>query len=264
MNTTKNNSIVFGLKMLSILAFSLLIIPAKASATLAFTPSSIENPTPIVNSISPDSKNRNDSVNTITITGSGFISNSIARINGQVRPTIFIDSSHVLVQLNGNDAYNPDGLYINVFNELPGGGYSNSAFFKTNMIVPATTNTSTGNNSNLNNSYGNTNTSGNTNTNGNTNNTNSSVTKNNTNRNTRTTTSVNSTNNAQTKNTTTTDANSNYSNLASNAIFGSNGFMPTGLIQWILFAIIVLLLVILVRKLFSGRKNYDEAPMKHA
>lgn len=246
--------------MLSILAFSLLIIPAKASATLAFTPSSVENPAPIVNSISPDSKSRNDNVNTITITGSGFTSSSIARVNGQVRPTIFIDSYHVMVQLIGNDAYNPDGLYINVFNELPGGGYSNSAFFKTNMIVPATTNTSTGNNSNLNNSYGNTNTNGNTNANGNTNNANSSASKN-TKSNTSTSTSTNSN---QTKNTTTTDANSNYSNLASNAIFGSNGFMPTGLIQWILFAIIVLLLIILVRKIFGGRKNYDEAPMKHA
>lgn len=263
MNTTKNNSIVFGLKMLSILAFSLLIIPIKASATLAFTPSSIENPAPIVNSISPDSKNKNDSVNTITITGSGFISNSVARINGQVRPTIFIDSYHVMVQLIGSDAYNPDGLYINVFNELPGGGYSNSAFFKTNMIVPATTNTGNTNGSAGNNSYGNTNTNSNSNanTNGNTNSTNSSASKNTKNSNTSTSASTNSN---QTKNTTTTDANSNYSNLASNAIFGSNGFMPTGLIQWILFAIIVLLLIILVRKLFGGKKNYDEAPMKHA
>lgn len=260
MNTTKNNSIVFGLKMLSILAFGLLIIPAKASATLAFTPSSIENPAPIVNSISPDSKSRNDSVNTITITGSGFISNSVARVNGQVRPTIFIDSAHILVQLVGNDAYNPDGLYINVFNELPGGGYSNSALFKTNMIVPATTNTGNTNNNVSNNSYGNTNTNGNANTNGNTNNTNSSVSKNTKNN----SNSSTSTNSNQTKTNTTTDANSNYSNLASNAIFGSNGFMPTGLIQWILFAIIVLLLIILVRKLFGGKKNYDEAPMKHA
>ncbi|MFA5841067.1 MAG: hypothetical protein WC847_02245 [Candidatus Paceibacterota bacterium] len=253
MNTTKNNSIVFGLKMLSILAFSLLVIPATASATLAFTPTPSENPAPMVNSISPDSKNRNDNVNTITITGSGFISNSVARVNGQVRPTVFIDASHLSLQLIGNDAYNPDGLYINVFNELPGGGYSNAAFFKTNMIVPATTNTGNTNGNTSNNNYGN------ANTNGNTNNTNSSASKNTKNSNTST-----STNNNQTKSSTTTDANSNYSNLASNAIFGTNGFMPTGLIQWILFAIIVLLLIILVRKIFGGKKNYDEAPMKHA
>jgi len=58
--------------------------------------------------------------------------------------------------------------------------------------------------------------------------------------------------------------NDSYSNLASGAIFGSNSFLPSGLIQWIILAIIILLIVILARKLFGGEKNYHEAPMKHA
>lgn len=53
------------------------------------------------------------------------------------------------------------------------------------------------------------------------------------------------------------------SSLAANAIFGSNSFLPSGLIQWILFAILVLLIVILVRKIYGGGEAYHAAPMKH-
>jgi len=51
--------------------------------------------------------------------------------------------------------------------------------------------------------------------------------------------------------------------LAANAFFGSNSFLPSGLIQWILFAIFILLLVILTRKIFGAKENYHATPMKH-
>ncbi|MDR3519581.1 MAG: hypothetical protein P4L63_01680 [Candidatus Pacebacteria bacterium] len=51
--------------------------------------------------------------------------------------------------------------------------------------------------------------------------------------------------------------------LSANALFGSNSFLPSGLIQWILFAIFVLLIVILVRTVFGGKKKYQESPLKH-
>jgi hypothetical protein len=54
------------------------------------------------------------------------------------------------------------------------------------------------------------------------------------------------------------------SNLVANAVYGSNSFMPSGILQWILFAILVLLIVILVRKIFGGAKDYHSTPMKHA
>lgn len=52
-------------------------------------------------------------------------------------------------------------------------------------------------------------------------------------------------------------------NLAANALFGSDGFLPSGLFQWMLFAILVLLTIIFVRKLYSGDKHYYATPMKH-
>lgn len=64
--------------------------------------------------------------------------------------------------------------------------------------------------------------------------------------------------------TTTTNTNNNSgASLASNAIFGSNSFLPSGLVQWVIFAIIILLIVILTRKVFGMKEGYSKSPMKH-
>ena len=62
---------------------------------------------------------------------------------------------------------------------------------------------------------------------------------------------------------TATNPNGATSGLAANALFGSSGFLPSGLLQWILFAIFVLLIVILGRKVFGAEKKYQESPLKH-
>jgi hypothetical protein len=54
------------------------------------------------------------------------------------------------------------------------------------------------------------------------------------------------------------------SNLAANALFGSNGFLPSGLIQWILFAIFILVVVVLARIVFGAKRKYDSTPLKHS
>lgn len=50
--------------------------------------------------------------------------------------------------------------------------------------------------------------------------------------------------------------------LAGNAIFGATSIVPSGLIQWVLFGILVLLIVIVVRK-FYGAEAYHATPLKH-
>ena len=62
---------------------------------------------------------------------------------------------------------------------------------------------------------------------------------------------------------TASDVNDSYGNLTANALFGSNSFMPSGLIEWVLFAILVLIIVILVRKIYGGSEKYHAMPMKH-
>ncbi|MSU44799.1 hypothetical protein EXS45_01315 [Candidatus Nomurabacteria bacterium] len=220
------NIIIYCLGILGILAFSILVTK-QANAYGYYGGTSIDygyqvpiynsmstNPSPTINSINPKSSNVGTGTKTITIIGNGFVPSSIARINGSNRPTTFIDSSHLLMQITGNDTYNyrsNGGFFIAVFNGLPGGGNSNTAFF-------TVTNTATSN--------------------------------------TTTTKNVN--------NTVSNFIDENYgNNLASNAIFGSNGILPSGLIQWILFAILLLLIVILVRKIYGGGEKYHATPLKH-
>lgn len=57
--------------------------------------------------------------------------------------------------------------------------------------------------------------------------------------------------------------NTNENNLAANALFATNNFMPNSIIEWLLFAILVLLIVILVRKIIGADKNYFATPLKH-
>ena len=245
MNKINNNKIVFGLKILYIFAFGLIFMPfnnATAAPTYVYghdnadgsytfgdfvwgnstSTNETNNPLPSVDSINPRFGNVNVNIKTITITGRGFIPSSIVRINNSSRSATFIDGSHLLVEITGNDIYTyraNGGFFISVFNGFPGGGYSNAAFFTVNNPSAA-------------------------------------VNINNSNNYDYSTQIVNETSN--------TAGDQNYSNLASNAIFGSNGFLPSGLTQWVLFGIIILLIVIFARKIFSARENYDETPMKHA
>ena len=238
MSKLNNKSIFLGLKILSILAFSLLIIPfnsALAEGGRNYTyyndysynstpaPKDTTNPKPVIDSITPKSINLGVGTKTITITGSGFVPSSVARVNNSSRPTTFIDSTHLLVQITGNDtsAYKTNGgFFITVYNVAPGGGYSNGVFFTVNNPVTPATTTGTNDNTTSPDTY----------------------------------TEVIEAENQ-------TDS---YSNLASNAIFGLNSFLPSGLIQWILFAILILLIVIVARRIFGAKENYDQAPMKHA
>lgn len=261
MSKINKKSINLSLKILTILTFGLIFIPfnrvlaqntscGNGGCNYTYRTTStpfneeINNPKPVVNSISPKSSNVGMGTKTVTITGNGFIPSSVARVNASNRPTTFIDDSHLLVQINGNDtsAYRTNGgFFITVFNGAPGGGYSNATFFTitvNNVAVPVT-NTNNSNSNNYNSSTTNFNDTSSNYNNGDT----------------FTDTVSNGANNGNGE---------SYSNLASNAIFGSNSFLPSGLIQWVLFAIVILLIIIIARKIFGAKQNYDEAPMKHA
>ncbi len=53
-------------------------------------------------------------------------------------------------------------------------------------------------------------------------------------------------------------------NLSANALYGANSFMPSGLVQWILLAILILIIVILFRKITGAEDRYHATPLKHA
>lgn len=227
MTKLNKKSIFLGLQMLAILAFGVITIPAQSYAIFCseagcntfyntysnqIVPKE-DNPKPIISLISPNSSNIGVGRKTVTIIGEGFVPSSIAKVNGVNRSTTFIDSSHLLMQITGDDTYtylSNGGFFISVFNGAPGGGYSNAVFFAVSDAGASDTgDNDTGSNfSDIN-------------------------------------------------------GNNDYSNLASNAIFGSRGIWPSGLIGWIFFAILVLVIVILVRRAFGATEKYNAKPMKH-
>ena len=79
---------------------------------------------------------------------------------------------------------------------------------------------------------------------------------------TNTATSTNNANATDTTGVATTDEAFDYSGLAANAIYGVNSFLPSGLIQWVLFTIFVMLLIIFIRRLFGATHNYHSTPLK--
>lgn len=243
MKKISKNSINWALKIMTLAAFSLLILPIPASARNygtnysfgkghdfdeTYVPDQVvyreveDNPKPMIYWITPKAADWGATGNTITIMGKNFIPSSVARVNGVNRATTFIDSSHLLLRLTGPDLYRTDGgFYVTVWNPAPGGGYSNSEFFTINNgALPNTAErsgtggTPVSNDPNLNYNMPN-------------------------------------------------PAGEQFRELTSTAVFGAASFLPSGLIQWVLVAIVILLLIIMGRKMFGSEEGYHAAPLKH-
>ncbi|MFA5750848.1 MAG: IPT/TIG domain-containing protein [Candidatus Paceibacterota bacterium] len=185
------------------------------------------NPLPYITSITPNSVTIQSQIIKITINGSGFMKSSTVHFDGNPRTVTYINSTKLVIQLNENDISKAGRYYITVINDAPGGGYSNPISFI--VSKPATT---TQSNSTNNSAYSA-----------------SAITA-----------YENTFEDSQNENITS----QSYKNLTANAIFGSKGFLPTGIFQWILFIIILLVIVFVWRKFFGGEAKYSSTPLKHA
>jgi|GEM_PF-1161793 len=184
------------------------------------------NPIPAIYSVSPSSSNLNWNNTTVTITGSNFIASSVVQFNYSERPTTYVNSGTLQVQLNSYDLTNVGTFPITVFNGGPGGGMSNSVSFNvTNRKITNTSGTTT-----------------------------SRTNK------TSATTKTTSSNNSDTTTSTSTD---NGNSLSANALFASNGFVPANFLQWLFVLILILLIVFLWRKIYVTEED-RRIPLKHA
>ena len=68
---------------------------------------------------------------------------------------------------------------------------------------------------------------------------------------------------AKTAATAKTKTTEDFGNLTASAVLGSDGFLPSGLIEWLFFAVIILGAVLLVRKIYGGSESYYATPLKH-
>ncbi len=95
------------------------------SGTLNF---SIQAPSPIprLTGISPDSVQAGGAGFTLTVNGTGFVSGSVIRFNGNSLVTTFVSATQLTAPVTAADIANAGTASITVFNPAPGGGTSNA------------------------------------------------------------------------------------------------------------------------------------------
>jgi hypothetical protein len=86
------------------------------------------NPVPSLTSISPDQIDTGHAgAVTVTVSGSGFITQSIVDWNATALPTTYVSSTELTATIPASDLISPGDASITVTNPAPGGGTSNAA-----------------------------------------------------------------------------------------------------------------------------------------
>ncbi len=104
------------------------------SNTLDFT---VDNLVPTIASLSPSSATAGAAAQTLTITGTNFLSNSTATYNGAAHTPTFLSSTQLTISLTASDQAKAGSYAVVVSNPAPGGGASNSLHFAVNNPVPS-------------------------------------------------------------------------------------------------------------------------------
>jgi uncharacterized protein (TIGR03437 family) len=97
------------------------------SNSLPFAVTSTLNPIPTIQHIAPSMIIVGGNSGQVSIHGTGFVANSVARLNGSDRSTVFISDTLVAMDLLQSDmAMWGANLRVAIFNPNPGGGLSNT------------------------------------------------------------------------------------------------------------------------------------------
>ncbi len=98
----------------------------------------VENPVPVLGSISPVRANGGGVAFTLTVTGSNFVSNSSVLWNGVARTTTFVDATGLQASIPATDLAAGGEFEVSVSNPLPaGGGSAGSPFSVSDFSVEA-------------------------------------------------------------------------------------------------------------------------------
>ena len=90
-----------------------------------------------ITSISPSSALAGGTGFTLTVTGSGYLANSVVQVNGSNRPTMFVSALQLTATILSSDIATPGVLTITVFNPFaPGGGSTSNPVNFTATALP--------------------------------------------------------------------------------------------------------------------------------
>ena len=99
----------------------------------------VGNPLPVIASLSPASLPASATPQNLTITGTGFLSNSTVTFNGIAHTLTFISSTQLTIALTASDLATTGTFAVVVTNPAPGGGFSNTVDFTVQAAGTQTT-----------------------------------------------------------------------------------------------------------------------------
>lgn len=99
----------------------------------------INNPAPMLTSLSPNATLVGSAATLVTLTGSGFRPNSVVKVNGADRATTFDSATQLKTTLSMADLASAGTLKLAVFTATPGGGTSAELNFTVNNPAPTLT-----------------------------------------------------------------------------------------------------------------------------
>lgn len=110
--------------------------PAPGGGISSSIPFTVNNPTPTITTVAPDSTLVGGPDVAIAVTGTGFNSSSKVRLNGADLTTTFVSATQLGATIPASALTTASVANITVFNPTPGGGASNVAQFTINNPVP--------------------------------------------------------------------------------------------------------------------------------
>ncbi len=110
------------------------------TSALTFT---INNPSPSITVLAPNTVIAGSSAFTLTVSGTNFLASSVVRWNGNNRATTFGSSTQLAASITAADVATGGSANVTVFNSTPGGGASSAVTFSITSpcsyaIAPAT------------------------------------------------------------------------------------------------------------------------------
>jgi hypothetical protein len=94
-----------------------------------------DNLVPTITSISPSSASAGGASFTLTVVGTGFISDSAVRWNGSARTSSYVSSKRLTATIKASDITAAGTASITVYNPSPGGGTSNAVSFTISTVT---------------------------------------------------------------------------------------------------------------------------------
>lgn len=103
--------------------------PAPAGGTSNAATLTVNNPAPTLATLSPTGTTVSTGAFTLTVTGTGFVSNSVVNFNGAAKVTTFVSATQLTAAILAGDITTVSTPPVTVTNPTPGGGTSNSINF---------------------------------------------------------------------------------------------------------------------------------------